>query len=274
MKKKVFLLMSVMAVLTLTACGKDKNEGEENTSVTVSGDEMAKVTEGAIETAESTEAAEETTEQTEEQSNKQTSPDKSAYESRTGYDRFIPAPKGEIPTVSQDLETFYIDGKEYNLVNNTISDIIEGNRMFASTQYGSITDNKDYYFKGGVFRQDNREGIMEVYVEEMLDGEPVLGYDKSKGDEYELFGVRIDALADPNVTDEQLTFASGIKLYMTKDEIEAILGEGCVGDEGAPNYPTYYYKSDTVTLCIVYTHYHDNESKPLRARQITIVKNV
>lgn len=265
--KKISLFITAMAVLTMfTACGKEELSGVEP-PIDVYGNTLYRVTEPPVE---------ETVEEPDETPAPNVDPtSNTAYNTREGYMRFVPQIKDkEIAKVETDLANFTIAGKEYNLLESNISDIIEGNKMTASTLQRSLTDNKDYYFKGDCFRQDNRDGVVEVYVQQMIDGEPVLGYDESMKNDYELFGVRIDALEDYSVTDEMMTFACGVKLYMTPHEVKQILGEGTKGDFGYLDYPTYYYKTDDVILAIVYTRYENNPEKVMRARQITLIRNI
>jgi len=172
------------------------------------------------------------------------------------------------------LANFSIDGQNFNLYTSNVEDIFDKVNLTGATVRKSITENNDYYFLGLGFKK-NLDGINAsyLYLSYCIDGEFRDEFKRSKLETYELYGVRADALNDPTVDEELVVFTDGIKLYMTKDEVEQILGKGTRGDVGYNDYPTYYYYSDGVRLAIVYTHYNDDKDKPLRARQITIVKN-
>lgn len=147
------------------------------------------------------------------------------------------------------LGTFTFDEKEIDIADLTVEDFVSITGLEYQLYATANTYSKgfDYYAKG--FGDEGNEGST-FFVEAVQDKEIVTNFEKAQYSNYE---VKAISVSESFLEEEDLgrvEFYGKLRIGSTKEEVEAVLGEGFYEEDTFKLYAVY--KNNIATMVIVY----------------------
>lgn len=147
------------------------------------------------------------------------------------------------------LGTFTFDEKEIDIADLTVEDFVSITGLEYQLYATANTNSKgfDYYGKG--FGDEGDEGST-FFVEAVQDKEIVTDFEKAQYSNYEVKAIRVSEFFLEEEDLGRVEFYGKLRIGSTKEEVEAVLGEGFYEEGTFELYAVY--KNNIATMVIVY----------------------